>query len=305
MQGEVSPRPSRAKALFRITGVALTLGALAFIASRVGQHWSDMRDALSSIALSNLLAAVLLYVAASLMLAATWPWLLRAVGYPHLPLLPLAARHLQAQLAKYLPGGIFHFAQRHAGSRQWMIGHGDLVFAASLESLLLLSVAASLALGVSSDPQIAAFSPWLSRLVWLMPLAIPGAWLAARWWLARGKENPILLKSSLPLIYVAFIDIGFFLICSISLFILVKNSNAAPIYWVSWVSLAWISGYIVPGAPGGIGVREAVLVLGLSPMLGDAPALALALAYRLVTLTSDAICTLIGYALERVIRLSE
>jgi len=54
----------------------------------------------------------------------------------------------------------------------------------------------------------------------------------------------------------------------------------------------------VPGAPAGLGLREAVLMLGLSPVLGEPEALALALVYRLLTVAADAVLAGIGFALS-------
>ena len=46
---------------------------------------------------------------------------------------------------------------------------------------------------------------------------------------------------------------------------------------------------MVPGAPGGLGIRESVIVAVLAPLLGDAPALAAALLLRAVTVAGDLI----------------
>jgi uncharacterized membrane protein YbhN (UPF0104 family) len=68
--------------------------------------------------------------------------------------------------------------------------------------------------------------------------------------------------------------------------------------WCGWLALAWVVGYVTPGAPGGLGLREAVLVLGLSPVVGDAEAMAVALAYRLVTIVADALLAGGGFLLR-------
>ena len=53
-------------------------------------------------------------------------------------------------------------------------------------------------------------------------------------------------------------------------------------------SAAWLVGFVVPGAPGGLGVREAVLIAGLSAVaLPATEATAVALAYRFVTMVGD------------------
>ena len=52
-------------------------------------------------------------------------------------------------------------------------------------------------------------------------------------------------------------------------------------------SIAWIAGFIIPGAPGGIGVREAVIIFFITPIIGEAQSIAVAIALRFITLLGD------------------
>jgi hypothetical protein len=65
--------------------------------------------------------------------------------------------------------------------------------------------------------------------------------------------------------------------------------------WPSWLAgfaLAWTAGLVVPGAPGGLGVFEAVLLLRLGLQVQEAPLLAIALSYRLVATAGDLLAAL-------------
>jgi uncharacterized membrane protein YbhN (UPF0104 family) len=62
-------------------------------------------------------------------------------------------------------------------------------------------------------------------------------------------------------------------------------------------SLAWVVGFVVPGAPGGIGVREAVFVSLFAPTLGAGIAANLAIALRLITTLSDVVTFALASAL--------
>jgi uncharacterized membrane protein YbhN (UPF0104 family) len=55
--------------------------------------------------------------------------------------------------------------------------------------------------------------------------------------------------------------------------------------------IAWFLGFVVPGAPGGIGIRESVLVLLLPPvlLLSKEVVLAGALIYRVITILGEAL----------------
>jgi len=57
--------------------------------------------------------------------------------------------------------------------------------------------------------------------------------------------------------------------------------------WLSGFALAWTLGLVVPGAPGGLGVFEAALLLRLGGLVPEAPLLAIALSYRVVTSLAD------------------
>ena len=57
--------------------------------------------------------------------------------------------------------------------------------------------------------------------------------------------------------------------------------------WLSAFALSWTLGLVVPGAPGGLGVFEAALLLRLSGALPEPAVLAVALSYRLVVTVAD------------------
>lgn len=59
-------------------------------------------------------------------------------------------------------------------------------------------------------------------------------------------------------------------------------------------SIAWLVGYLVPGAPGGLGVREAMMVLLLSPVLGAGAAVGLGVTLRVTTTLGDAVAFVLG-----------
>lgn len=63
---------------------------------------------------------------------------------------------------------------------------------------------------------------------------------------------------------------------------------------------AWLIGFVIPGAPGGLGIREAVLITGLAS-IGITPTTAtgVALGNRLVTVLGDGLLALIAFLLRK------
>ena len=60
-----------------------------------------------------------------------------------------------------------------------------------------------------------------------------------------------------------------------------------PLLVVPAYAIAWLIGFVVPGASGGLGVREVVFLLLTETALGGGGALAVALAMRVVTTLGD------------------
>ena len=62
--------------------------------------------------------------------------------------------------------------------------------------------------------------------------------------------------------------------------------------------VAWLIGFAMPGAPGGLGVREAFMVMQLAPAAGEPEALAFALMTRLVSIAGDMLFVFAGVVLK-------
>ena len=70
-------------------------------------------------------------------------------------------------------------------------------------------------------------------------------------------------------------------------------------YYTGAFAVAWLAGLVAFYAPGGIGVREAVLVALLSSRIGSADALVVAAVSRLVLIVTDVTFAGIGTVIMR------
>ena len=66
-----------------------------------------------------------------------------------------------------------------------------------------------------------------------------------------------------------------------------KLPEPAWFTWLAAFSLAYAVGLVVPGAPGGLGVFEATLLLRLGSSVDEAALLAVALSYRVISTLAD------------------
>src|SRR3546814_11770047 len=69
-----------------------------------------------------------------------------------------------------------------------------------------------------------------------------------------------------------------------------------PIFFIGAFTTSWIAGFVVPGAPAGLGVREVVLTAWLAGALPPATAVLLVVALRIATPIADLVNFLWGSA---------
>jgi hypothetical protein len=269
----------------RRAGMLLALASCAYLGYVA---WQAMQapDA-AAIALPPLgrwLAAISACTLAMAMLALGWHFALRAAGVPS-AVASAAAAYAMSQPAKYLPGNVLHFASRHMLGRTQGHGHGALVKASILEAISLIGVAMFIA-GISHWQELPGISA--------MPSVLPGAWIITLLAVALlgvgalvrqgtriGELGWLALHAACALSYFLLTTLAFWLLAESAL------STLSPVQLLSPIALSWVGGFVIIGAPGGIGVREALL---LQFFAGSAPAaglLAIAIVFRVSLVAAD------------------
>jgi uncharacterized membrane protein YbhN (UPF0104 family) len=256
-----------------------------------------------------LCAAGIVTIAAHLWAGVTWNWILAYLLVPQ-PY-PWAMRtYLRTNLAKYLPGNIWHFYGRVMASQKVGIPLSMSVLSVLLEALLMVAAALGLALasGLGLPQSLAGLglilfllhprclSPLVDRLERskLKQLAhLPRSTALTTDELTTDLADLRLPLSRYPwqplageLIFVLLRAMGFLLI------VLPLNdrlSGAAVTQILSGFSLAWLLGLVVPGAPGGVGVFEASAIVFLQPLMPAPIVLASLAIYRVISTLAEAI----------------
>ena len=208
-----------------------------------------------------------------------------------LAVVPLFVR---SNLLKYLPGGIWHLVERVRLLRPSM-GGGPALAGVILDPLLIVAASGLMLMA----------GGWQNGLVLLAP--IPALMLLPRWRepilqrLERSKAAQLQMAGDQPLEIEGSGRSGYpwsplaaeitFVVCRFSgFFCCVQAFNLAqpaPSQWLAAFGLAYAVGLVVPGAPGGLGVFEATLLLRLGGGVSEAPLLAVVLSYRLISTLAD------------------
>ena len=286
--------PATHRGLRRILQVAGLVAAAWYLVHTGEAHRAELAAVPVSLHVLPLLLASVLTVAAWFLLVRTWAWSLRWWGQS-LPMLTAVRIWFITNLSRFVPGGIWQFAHISAEALGARISPVAATGAILFQQFVLLGTGVALtaslapvlpaAVAGTSNPvgALALASLGVVAVIILLPVAAPAL---ERWtsrflrremrWPAPGGRELTAYVGTLVLPWLAY-GVAFWLFGRALL------GEAAPALLPATAVFigSYVAGIIAVFAPGGLGVREAAMVVLLSPITGPAPALLLAVASRL------------------------
>lgn len=246
--------------------------------------------------------------------ASGWRWLLSAAGREWSYASSLAVLSL-TQFAKYVPGNVANLLGRIEFARLWGVDVGTASVSVTFEFLLVLGVGVALAATAPFMLDSHGLPPWSPISTWAVvagsaALLIP-LWLLLAVTVAAGRLSALLQVLSRPrnavrLIGATFAYIACYFASGAALLALAVGPAGAPhaglVELTLAFAMAFVGGYLTPGIPAGLGVREALLVTLLSPAYGEGSALALALYFRVVATIGDFLTAAVSLLVSRRLR---
>ncbi|WP_437527939.1 lysylphosphatidylglycerol synthase domain-containing protein [Sorangium sp. So ce726] len=287
---------ARARTVLRPVMVVAAALFIGLAARDLARRWEsgapiDIRPAF--VALSVLPLALGLVV-----LGLAWAFILEELTGRPIPRWPAIALHIESQAARYIPGkvGVPLFRMLGApriGTTSAVVGSS---FAIEFTSFIAVGAMVGFGLLAAGGKQFAGASALIGR--WRLPVLLAlGAVLVAfmtvdrtrapervRKLLAPEGRGP-LMPVRLPLVHAVYsLTWAAHGACAA---LAVGATPAAALGGSGLFVLAPIAGFLAMATPGGIGVREALLSVGLAPAVGPAAALGAALISRATSLAVD------------------
>ncbi len=218
-----------------------------------------------------MLAAPLLFAGANRLLAQAW----QALADPAARLSARTVGRIYGRgvLLKYLPGSLFQYVSRQLGARGAGLAQGEAAKASLVEIALHLASSMTVAAGFFAAGAIGTVPAMIA-------LAIVGL---AAW------------HSRLPMGRAFAWQLGAFFCFAVAALLVaaaILPGGLVPSQFAALFLLAWLAGFVVPVAPGGLGVREAALLALAAGGAPAAPMLAAVLALRITSILGD-----LGYGL--------
>ena len=285
----VSPRLKR---ILHWAGSTLSVAGVVFVVIKLSEYSGQIDFSRFTYRHWMVLVALtIIYATANVFLSLAWKRLLQHFR--------ISVRSMWAfrtygvsQLAKYVPGNIFHLASRQsigqaAGLPAWPLAKS------AVWELCIISVTGAM-FGILVLPYfIPAVSLFLATVTFLGVLTIVATGL--------GKFVGLSIAYAVGW-YVLFLMVSG--IIFVGLLTLLMQENSTVLLQASSLTgafvVAWLAGLVTPGAPAGVGVREFVLMVLLKGSVFE-PALLLAvLLGRFVTVGGDLLFFLIATSITRV-----
>ena len=255
----------------RVLAQVLLVAALVFVVLRARSLWHGSHIDWPQVDWFALAGAFLLGMAGTAAGAAIWLFILRDLGVRTQR--RWAGLFFQAQLGKYIPGSVWQYAGRAAVARS----NGLPVRPVAI-SLPIEFVAAAVAGGATGAFLLGW---WGAAVVAAAAIVLLVIQRPAR---VRALPLPTTIRATLLYLPVWLLLGGSFWLCAHGLLGVPAQDLA---FYIGAFAVAWLAGLLAVYAPGGLGVREAVLVALLSGRIGAADALVVAAASRLILIAVD------------------
>jgi|GEM_PF-3307271 len=234
--------------------------------------------------------------------------------------------YAKANIGKYLPGNVMHYVERNlfakkSGAMQLQIAlssvfeigtqvlvamvaclvtSGDRVFSV-LDAMLgadwrRIAMLVAIVLGVLCFFAILALILLINRVSSMSekPSGIMGKlYVLVEVFKGYSVKDILLTLMKTMALYVTVMIIGGIVMAVLYVYMGGSLSFAAAVRIISGYIIAWVLGFVVPGAPGGIGVREFVLTMVLGSIVGQELILVLMVIHRLITIIGDFLAYLV------------
>ena len=277
-----------------------------FVGRVILNNWEQVRAAEWNVRPGYLALSFVLSCAWFVFRPYGWNIILNGFGKP-VPF-PAAFRVTrQAELSRYVPGGVWQFVSRVVLLREWNVSAAACL-AATIVDLFLATLACLVPASWTLQAALDGFKTYHRVVLFAFPLVsilfvhpkLLNAWAGFLAGKLRQPWTPLDIRwRSLLGIWSLYVLGWLMLGAGVSLFVhgVLRVPEGYALYIGSSYTVAWLVGTLTMIAPGGMGIREGALGLLLSQFLPTGPAFTLAVGIRLWTLAVEIGTYCLGFLL--------
>jgi uncharacterized membrane protein YbhN (UPF0104 family) len=278
--------------VLNLLGSGLAIIGVIFVVARLQSYWQKAHIGFLPFSSWILIAVMAIsYGMINLLLAVAWKDILRHFGISVKKKWAIKTYGI-SQLAKYIPGNIFHIAGRQAIAMA--AGYpSKRVLKSNVYELVLIALAGSTSIFLI----IPLILPTVSQFagIILTALSIIVTFIVIKIFFSKQLSYAFLLQ----LLFLSTSAIIFtFILTEISFKDPIQPSHY--IYIFGTYTIAWLAGLVTPGAPAGVGIRELVIVFFLQSIIPESELLIAVVLGRFVTVIGDVIFYFYAHTLSNI-----
>jgi glycosyltransferase 2 family protein len=274
----------------RALQAVVLVGAGYYLLRQITPHWPEIRSRHFAWQIGPLLLGSVIVVVTLVVFVGAWTASLRWCA-ERITTLSAAKVWFTANLARFLPGGVWQFASLAVMSTRYGMSAAAAAATVVLEQIVLLIT--GLVIVAAFTPTVLHAKWWQGALAAAIVLAIvtllaprPGGRIGA--WLGRHIPSLTRVWSQLNARQLAL----FFVVLTVPWLLygtafhllaigLLGHVEGSPGFYIAAFTGSYLAGVIAVFAPAGLLVREAALISVLTPVLGGGDAVILAIASRI------------------------
>lgn len=207
--------------------------------------------------------------------------------------------YVKANLGKYLPGNMMHYVERNMFAANLGVSQKKLAVGSIIEVLGLTSIAFIMALLVSFQYVVIAYTQIFGKdhIIPIIIMLLVVVLVSGVLWKFRTRIKNFIVDCGvydfLITLLVAILRYAIVLAALGFIMVVLYGYMGGKLDWhnamliISGYIIAWVFGFLVPGASGGIGVRELITTVLLGPIIGMELILTLSVIHRLITIIGD------------------
>lgn len=302
------------KKYYKLIGTIITIIALIFVVKKIvtmDVNWSMFANGKALAIISGCTL-----VQAALVLFMSMPWLrfIRILSGTQIPIRNALPVYSKSNLMKYVPGNVFQYVGRNQLAADLQISHVDVACATVLDILCCMLTPLLFILVLMGKDMLELLQTYRNNFLIVLAAGVAVLLLLIvilRWKFRElvrkylEKYRRLIRRDTLPRILLV-------VLFYVAQYLISTTMYAIPAYMMFDVPaekmglflgtylFSWIIGFITPGAPGGIGIREAIMVLMCGSFMETDTIMLYAVTMRIISTFGDVVAFLAGLILDRI-----
>lgn len=302
------------KKYYKLIGTIITVIALIFVIKKIVTmevDWSLFAGVKPLTVIS-----ICTVVQAAVILFMSLPWLrfIRILSGTRIPAKSALPVYTKSNLMKYVPGNVFQYVGRNQIAADLQISHVDVACATVLDIVFTLITPLILIVILMGKNMLQLIQTYYTNFLIVLGIGVIVVILLTciLRWKCRNilqkylkKYQKLLRKdTALRILQVFFMYIVQYIVSTamyaLTAIILFGVPTDQLGLFLGTYLFSWIIGFITPGAPGGIGIREAIMVLMCGNFMETDTIMLYAVTMRIISTFGDVLAFFIGIFFERI-----